>query len=469
MELSKIYSFIKNDLTLERVNKYALLVALALLLIRSGDFNSTFMPKPFEVIFVFVAILFVIDLIKNKKIKEFCISVPRNIWLAVGGMIVSVVMGWSITLIFGRFPIDKEMVTEFGRMIIALMTFLLIFFYTRNDKDLLRKYFYALLSPVFYILLLFIPKVADFYNLTLAGRFIGFTNNLNTTTKILVVPAAFFVACALFEEKNRLLKIVYVAVSSCMTALLFWTSSRGGLLAFFAAMIFICAIFAIKNLSWKKIAEASLVVFSIVMLGFLLTPHSGKQVVLERALNSDTEQTHYYGIKDKSLKEIVATSLSGEKEEIKTDPNKDNPNIVGTTISAQELKSPNNSSETRIDIWSYALRQIPYNLLGAGPAFNLLYAYTPLSGGPHNSILQIFFEGGVIGLFCLGYILFLAFDSIKSSLIVNFDKFIFAISGGLLALLIALMFDANVKLFLFWALLAIVININSGIQNEKRQ
>lgn len=450
MELSKIYSFIKNDLTLERVNKYALLVALALLLIRSGDFNSTFMPKPFEVIFVFVAILFVIDLIKNKKIKEFCISVPRNIWLAVGGVIVSVVMGWSITLIFGRFPIDKEMVTEFGRMIIALMTFLLIFFYTRNDKDLLRKYFYALLSPVFYILLLFIPKVADFYNLTLAGRFIGFTNNLNTTTKILVVPAAFFVACALFEEKNRLLKIVYVAVSSCMTALLFWTSSRGGLVAFAVAIIFSFSIFIINNFSWKKLAKSFLIVLFVLISGFLITPHSGKQVVLERTLNHDTVQVHYYDIKNQSLKEIVSKSLN---------ENKESKNINLNLKNVAKVDVSDASSETRFTIWSYAIKQIPYNLLGAGPAFNLIYTGTPLLGGAHNSILQILFEGGIISLFCLGYILIRAYMNLKNELMLNFDKFIFAVSSSLAALFISLMFDANVKMFLFWALLAMAINI----------
>lgn len=462
--INKFFKYTKDNLSLESVNKFLLFLALASLFIRSGNFDNTLIPKPFEIIFSILVFLTAIDVIKNKRIREFYNSVPRNIWLAVIGLVFSILIGWSITLFAKKIPLNYEMALEFGRLAIAVATFLLIFFYSGKDNLIIKKYFYALLSSVVYIVFLFVPNILADSLVTTAGRFTGFTNNVNTISKLLLVPAMFFAAYSLFEKKNKLIKIIYIIVSAGAVALLIWTSSRGALLSLLLGLLFVFFIFIIENISRKKFLDGGLVIIAILFLGFLLTPYSGKQNFLNRSLNADTSQVHYYGIKDKSLKEIVENSFKNNDATTVID---NGSNGINNSIAIYDIKDKDTktasgaTSETRMTIWWYSIKQIPKNILGLGPAYNLSYSGTPLSGGTHNSYLQVFFEGGIIAILSFGYILLRVVQNLKNELEYNFSKFTIAVSASLFSLLIALMFDANVKLFWFWVILAIAINIKS--------
>lgn len=451
----KKINYFTNDFSLEFINKIILFIALASLFVRSGNF-SILTPKPFEVIFSVLVLLTLVDIVKNKKIKEFYYSVPKNIWLAVFGLTVSSLIGWFVLVFIKNVPMNKEMILEFGRLSISLTTFLLIFFYTRNDKELLKKYFYALISPIIYAVFLFVPNLPSDSLITTAGRFLGFTNNINTISKLLLIPAMFFVVYSLFERGNKYFKVIYIIASAGAIALLIWSSSRGALLALALGLMFSIFLFVAWNFSWKKILDKSIIVIIILFLGFLLTPYSGKQNFLNRSLNADTKQVHYYGIKDESLKEIVKNSFKGDEDVASS--NKDGVNVVGAAVGET---ASNAMSETRMTIWRYSIKQIPKNILGSGPAYNLSYSGTPLSGGAHNSYLQVFFEGGIVAVLSFGYILLKAIQNLKNELEYSFNKFMAAVSVSLFSLLIALMFDANVKLFWFWAILAIAINVKS--------
>lgn len=454
--MANLYLWAKNNLSsLEKVNKILMIVALASLAIRSGKFYETHIPKPFEILFVVILTLTIVDVVKNNKLKYFWRSISRNIRIALGVLFFSSIMGWLITIFFKGTPFDSAMTLEFGRFVIALLLFILVLFYTREDKMLLKKYFYALLSPVFYIIFLFSPIFAASNDLVVAGRFLGYTNNFNTISKLILIPALFFMAYSLFETKNKWLKIIYILLSSGMVAVLLWAASRGALLALAVSSLAVLAVFVVKNHSLRETVKAGAIVLSIFVLGFLFAPYSGKQVVLNRALNQDTLQTNYYGIKDESLSDILKKSISNNNSVAIDDSNH------------QSEVSENKKSavtETRMVIWPFALRQAPHNLLGNGPAFNVSYPGTPISGGSHNSFLQIFFETGILGFIAFIYILFKVGQNLKNNLQSNFSITAVALSGIFLSLLIALAFDDNVKTFWFWSIMAISLNLS--IKND---
>lgn len=442
--ISKILKYIKEKLSLESVNKSLLFLALASLFIRSGNFNNTLIPKPFEIIFSVLIFLTVIDVVKNKKIREFYESIPRNIWLAVFGLEISILIGWSMTIFIKNIPINNEMILEFSRMLIAVSTFLLIFFYTRNDKMLIKKYFYALLSPVVYIVFLFVPNLPDNSPVTIAGRFVGFTNNVNTVSKLMLVPAIFFIVYALFESKNKLLKIVYIIASAGIVALLIWSSSRGSLLALITGSLFVFFYFIAKNFSRTMIFGGLFTILIIFTSGFLVTPYSGKQIILNRILNRDTTQTHYYQLKGESINDIIQKSINK------------NDNV---SVGEKKEKFP----ETRLEIWPAYLKMALQNPLGVGPAFNThMKVYISKYGnffgsGSHNSYIEVLLWGGVMGLVSFVYILFIAFRNLVVKLKTDFNVEIVALIASLFVLSVAIMFDDSSKLYLFLAMMALSI------------
>lgn len=449
---NKIHSFIAN-LSLEKINKFLMFLALASLLVRSGDFNSTYIPKPFELFFTIIVFLTFIDLVKNKKLKEFWSSIPRNIWLAVGGLIISTLIGWSITLFIRRIPMETEMILEFGRMFIAITLFLLIFFYTRENAVLVKRYFYALLSPVVYVILLFSPKFADAHNLTIGGRFYGLTNNVNTISRLLLMPGLFFITNSIFEFKNKWQKVLYVLVSVSIVALILWTASRGSALSLILGSLLAATLLLVKNFSFKKVFETGLVLFVIFFLGFIFTPYSGKQVVLNRILNKDTSQTNYRYLKNESLKNIMENSLLEKNKVIDNDGNS---KIINES---DDSRTP----ETRLEIWPFYLKQAIKNPLGVGPAYNLhMKVYISnfkdyFSSGAHNSFISIFLWGGILGFASFCYLIFLAINNLRKNLKLNFNAVVVAMSCIFFALTFGMLFDDNSKLLWWWAIMALAL------------
>lgn len=452
-----INKFLKNanNLSIESINKLLLFLALVSLFVRSGNFYDTYIPKPFEFFLTIIIFLTLFDLIKNNKLKEFYLSIPRNVWMAIGMLTGSILLGWSITLFVRHIPLNIEMILEFGRLMAAILIFILIFFYTRNDKMLVEKYFYALLSPVIYVIFLPFSKFVDLHNLAIGGRFYGFTNNVNTISRLLLMPALFFITYSIFESGSKYKKILYIFISSFIVALIFWTASRGAVLSLFLGALLISALFIIKNFSFKKIFEAGFVVILIVILGFIFTPYSGKQVVSNRILNKDTSQTNYRYLKNESLKNIAENSLSKKNKVIDNDGNN---KIINES---DDSRTP----ETRLEIWPFYLKQAIKNPLGVGPAYNLhMKVYISnfkdyFSSGAHNSFISIFLWGGILGLASFCYLIFLGIINLKNNLKFNFRPTIIALSSIFFALTIGAIFDDNLKLLWWWAVMALAIRI----------
>src|SRR3989344_211031 len=161
--MNNIINKIKN-LTFEDVNKNLILLALLALIYRLGNFYNTFIPKPFEIIVLLIVLLVIVDIFKNNKIKEFFFSIPRDIRLAFICLVFSVLLGWGVSILKG-IPYTFNALLEFGTFIFSLSIFLLIFIYTRNDKNYVKIYFYALLMPAVYGIFVFFPKAVYYLSL----------------------------------------------------------------------------------------------------------------------------------------------------------------------------------------------------------------------------------------------------------------------------------------------------------------
>src|SRR3989344_3720870 len=148
-----------KHLSLEEINKNLILVALLALIYRMGNFYNTFIPKPFEIIVLLIVLLAIVDALKNNKLKEFCLCLPRDIRIAFICLISSVLIGWGVSLLKG-IPTTFNTVLEFGTFVFSLSIFLLILIYTRNDKNYIKIYFYALLLPAVYGIFIFFPQAA---------------------------------------------------------------------------------------------------------------------------------------------------------------------------------------------------------------------------------------------------------------------------------------------------------------------
>src|SRR3990167_2217149 len=189
--MNNIINKIKN-LTFEDVNKNLILLALLALIYRLGNFYNTFIPKPFEIIVLLIILLVIVDIFKNNKIKEFFFSIPKGIRVAFFCLISSILLGWGVSALKG-IPYTFNTLLEFGTFVFSLSIFLLILIYTRNDKNYVKIYFYALLLPALYGIFIFFPQAAYYLQLGSSGTFLGFTMNPNIISKILLIPTFFFI------------------------------------------------------------------------------------------------------------------------------------------------------------------------------------------------------------------------------------------------------------------------------------
>ena len=289
------------------------------------------------------------------------------------------------------------------------------------------------------------------------------------------MPAIFFISYSLFWPKAKWHKIIFILFSAGSVALLLWSASRGALLALAVGFLAVVALFVARNFSLKEIAKASVIILSILILGFLFTPYSGKQVVLNRILNKDTDQTHYYWLKDRTLKDIMFDSFSKknqEKEEVGQGVDSDEKINLKTIVKAEYDGRPINTyviagvpvPETRAIIWPFHIKQALKNPFGMGPGFNThIKVFMPqvndyVGTGSHNSFIEQWLWGGIVGLMSFCYILFKAGQNLKMKIgRKDHDVMIVALAGIFISLIVAIFFDDSSKLFWVWAISALAI------------
>jgi len=411
--MKEIANKIKN-VTLLDFNKVLVLLALISLIYRKGSLTHS-LPNPFEIIFVFLCIFTFVYLIKTNKIKEFFLAVPKNILVAIFLLVLSVLVGWFFAVTVKDVPFTRNNVLEFGGFIIGLGIFLLTLFYTQNDEKYFKKYLYALLLPALYIIFVLFPELAHYFHLQNDTTFLGLTYNPNIISKTLLIPAMFFIAHTFFESKNKWLKVAYFFVSSALVALLFWTSARAALVAVLLSALIIWLIFSLINFDWKKLFYSGLILFGIFFVGFFVTPYG-----------------HQY-------------------------------DLLHTLFIQENGKMSFNdfNNETRLQFWPMYLYETIRNPIGFGPNthMNIPYKYGKHVIGPHNTYIEIWLWGGLLGLFSFLYILYFIFNNLKKKIKLYFNPAVLALIGILCALLFSMFFNDSLQLYPFWVILALSIRL----------
>lgn len=434
--MKNIINKIKN-LTLEGFNKNLFLFALVFLLFRIGNFSISYLPKPFEIIFALVLFLTTLDIIINNKFSEFFLSIPKNIRIAMFILVSSILLGWAFSTFFLNIPFYFNMVLEFGTFTISFLTFLLILFFTRNDETYIKKCLYTLLIPSIYIICILFPSLASDFNLiTYGNHFIGFTTNPNTLSKILLIPVLFFTSISLFDVKDKFFKVGYMLVSSFLVTLILWATSRGAFLSLLLGSIFLIVQFMLNDFSYRKLFKTLATVLVIFLVGFILTSHNTKNLVSDRIYNTKIDLYHI-SPKNKLQENFINESGTQENQR---------------------------SLEPRFRIWAFYLEKVLINPFGYGPNTHMPSNISDNNGGyensgPHNTFLQIWLWGGLLGLLSFLYIFINVFKHLKEKLKQNFNSLTVSLSAILFGLSVSIMFDDSLSFYWFFIILALAYRI----------
>jgi hypothetical protein len=424
---------------LESITKYIFLIGLSLLMFRNGSFGATGIPKLFESVMVIVVLLTVFDLVRNKKIREFFFSIPRNVRIALGVLYGSIGVGWIFALFVRHIPFAQNTLYEIGMVSVAVTTFLLVLFYSRHHQDFARECFYTLLVPAIFVLCIAFPSAALFLDVARGAVFKGFSDNVEIISKILLVPGMFFITYAVFEHRWRWYRIVSVVMAIAFVALIFWTTERAAMLALAGGSFVVWALAAMREKNWKKIVGSAGILIAVLAIGFLVVPHQGKKAAIDRALNTDANQSGYEKIKDSSVSEVFQNSVTTPKTSII-------------------------DSEPRFRIWKYYLDQVLHNPLGLGPNTHMdAEIFHPrrtfINPGPHNAYLQIWLWGGIVGLVAFMYILANSYAHAYRRFREQPTVYILALLGSLAALSTTIFFNDNLSSYWLWVLLAVSLRL----------
>ncbi len=426
-------------LSLEKVNKIILLAALIALIYREGNFAVTFIPKPFETTLVLLCFSTLFFLLKNGKVKDFFASIPRNILIALCVLIGSVFLGWFSAFLSGT-PTSFNMILELGTFLMGFATFLLVLFYTKGDDGYAKRCLYALLVPSIYAFLLFLPA-GGYLGIDLNIQFLGFTVNPNTVAKILLIPAMYFAVHLLFQSGNKWLKVLYIFLLSSMVSLVLWTGSRGGLLSLGAGLIFLLAIYIFRGFSWKKMFLGTGIIFTVFILGFGLLPRDRREPFAERVVFT------FFHPSGAPVPAPRATAGADANPKQDFEPAK---------AVAIKLVEP------RLIIWPFYAGYVFSHPLGIGPNTHKNFRLVdnngmPINSGPHNTYLQIWLWGGVLGILSFLFILFSGFKNLWNRLKISFNKTDLALLSILFALTVSFFFDDSLSFYWFFVILALAL------------
>lgn len=418
-------------ITLEKINKSLIALALASLFFRAGEFI-----KPFEIIFLIIFILTVIDIIKNKKFNNFLSILSTKNIILILVLVLSVFIGLFVTLFVRGISLNVVMIEELARLLVAISSFIIVLFYSKDDKKNIYKYLVALIVPSLYGLFIIFPSLASSLGLVVDGRFNGFTNNLNTTAKMFIIPGVFFLVHS-FLSKSK--SILYIILSSIIMSLFFWIGSRGAMVGLSAGVLMVCFFIYIKDKNIKYFFKNLAIILIVILLGFAITPYSGKRMILNRVFNKDSNQVRYSEIKDLSLFDVVEKkNYNVEKENI---------------------------PETRLEIWPCYFVKALNNPFGMGPGFNThTNCYISLynsyrNSGSHNSYLEIWLWGGVLGFISFLFLLYFSLKNLIINYKINENIISLVLLGSLISFLVVLFFDDSVKSFWLWVIVALSLSL----------
>jgi hypothetical protein len=428
-------------LSFEKINKFVLLLALVSLVYRKGNFSVSHIPKPYELILFLLLLLTGIYILFGKKIKYFFTSIPKNILIAISVLVFSVLLGWTVGAKIAHMPNNPLTILEFGTFGISIASLVMVLFYTNKDEKYANWYLYALLLPNLHVIYFFITHGLVGYFATENDGSLDFTLNPNVLSKILLIPALFFISRSLFEFKNKnwRLMTMHVGLSLISVMLIFWSISRAAILSLVLGSIFTLIVFSFFKFDWKKLTGGAFIMTIIFCLGFIILPSESRDATTRKVTKTVSTVANL----DKSNAALVA-------------PTPGNPSYV---------------YEPRLIVWAFFPKYALLHPLGVGPATHGDFGVYDKQGkhiiiGPDNTYLLVWVWGGLLAITSFLYLLFCAFKSIYLRLKRDFNANTFALSGILCALSIAIFFDGNLALYWFFIILALSLRQNDNTSSE---
>lgn len=434
------FNFFKtiSTLSFKAINKTVLLATIIALAtnVQKGSFTRTGMPSPFQALLVVSIILTIIYVLKSHRVKDFFDSLPRKIWFAIGGFYAATLIGWGIAIVVMDMPTTLHTILDFGTFTMGVTLLLLVAFYAKGDYIYAKWCLYASFIPNIYLVHYFLTH-------GLVGYW-GVTNDFsldkildpNILSKVLLVPAIFFISLALFALKDKKWWHVgtYMALGSAFAMSIFWTVSRGGIVSLAVGAFATWIVFSIRNFTWKKTILSGLLVLIILSVGYVINPKGTLQAIALKATNTFT---------------LPPTSEG---------------RISNVTVEEIRMLP---QTESRLLIWYFYPRYILKHPFGVGPNASQDFNFQDKNGthiyvGPDSTYLVVALWAGFLGLGIYLYIMWNAFAALWKKWKKSYDGITLALMGILFTLLTVLFFDGNMSLYWLYIVLALAF-----VKNDK--
>lgn len=438
------------SITFREINKIVLLATIASLSfnLEKGSFSRNFIPSPFQILLVLSIVLTIIYVLKNHQIKDFFLSIPKKILIAVCCLYFSIFLGWIISILFLGIPTTIHTILDFGTFTMGMVLFFLVSFYGKDDKKYARWCLYSLFIPNIYLLIFFLTH--GFVGYWGVPTDLSLDNVLdpNILSKTLLVPAMFFIGMSLYTLQNKNWQVLtrYIALASIFSMLVFWTVSRGALLSLVAGSIFVLAVLFFKEFSWKNLFLGGLIISFILLFGHLMLPKNTKQAINVKVANTTT------------------LPVSNSENNSYIDKIINIPNITKSDI------KKNSYIDIRYLIWYFYPKYIFQHPFGVGPNSSWDFNFKDKEGvhiyvGPDSTYLMVCLWGGLLGIISYLYILWRAFIGLWKK---TFDSNSLILIGILFTLSVALFFDGIMSLYWFYIILALSF-LDIGTLNKNEQ
>jgi len=355
---------------------------------------------PFEILIIMAAGLTLFSLTVVKKEK-----------LLLGAKILAallILFTIGLTAAFLQFglvhpDIPKGLFLDYYFLLTAGLAFLLIIYY--NDQNFTKNILWAFLAPLLLAPFLWLPQLTALWQITYAGRFLGFHPSSTVFASYLLISliilTVFFIKAALWSKK-----FIYWLGLIFLLALAFWTLSRALWLAFLVALPFIILI------NKKSLTFNLAMTVLAILAAFQFLPLETKTDVWLRAfprpLSADTE---------------------------------------------------------RLTIWRQALKLIAGHPLGLGLEYYRFTKEIKAGGqeaGAHNTFFNIVLAGGWLALLAFLFFIYKVSQNLKN----NFDQSgeWLILSAGWLGLLTIMLVDDRFLVPWFWIIAGLALSYRAQIK-----
>ena len=391
-----------------KIGQFLFLLGVAFLIIRKNTYPWP-IKRASDILFLLSSIC---ALPHWNIIKTIFNKIKISILLILGGLLSSSLFAYF----FLNLKIINSSVLSFGRFIEVIIIILLVGFFQAQDKDFYKKIAVAQLSTLIYILTLIIPS--NIHNFMY--RFELF-ENWPSNSSYYLIPSIILIISSLFYLNNNYKKILIYLAGSGLIAIMLWTQSRATWFAMFLSIVIFLIIWSRK--SALKFLLGFVIVLGMTVIGF-------------------------FSLMPSIQNEIIYRIFPQIRQEKILQPNQ------AAQIILEENLSPKLYETSRPHLWKKFGKRIIENPLGEGLNYRLERDQIGDAKGPHNTILEILINGGIISL--LGY-LSLFYLGFKNILGKKFDMWRTYVFISLIGLTIASQFDNMSTFRLLWVLLGLSI------------